>query len=218
MLVNEYISKDFPEVKDSQTVEYALMQIENYNLTHIAVFQGVEFMGNLSKETLEENSPQMKLSELKEFYELFSIDENASLLDAVQLYHNNLANVLAVLNQKHHFVGFLMLDDVMSGFSAMPFVTEPGSILIVEISNKKLSFSEISKIVESNNARIIGMFVTAYKDEDARVTIKLSAENLTSVVETFDRFDYNVVYKSFSDEKDELMKDRFEQLMKYLNG
>lgn len=217
MLVKDYISKDFPPAKFDQTVGHAIDLVKKFNLTHIPIFKGIEFEGNLLKETLEENEPKKHLSELKEFFEVFFVDEKASLLDAVQIYHNNMANVLVVLNQHHQFVGLLMLDDVISGLASMPLITEPGSIMIIEIPQKKLSFSEISNIIESNNAKVIGMFVMAYYEENVRVAVKIVTENLTSVGETFERFDYKVVYKSFNDEKEELMKDRFAQLMKYLD-
>lgn len=217
MLVKDYISKDFAPAKIGQTAGHALELVDKFNLTHIPVLEGLEFAGNLSKEILEENDASTRLSELKDFFENFFIDEKASLLDAVQIYHIHTSNVLPILNQTHHYVGMLMLDDVISGLSSMPLIIEPGSIMIVEIPQKKLSFSEISNIVESNNAKIIGMFVTAYQDENVRVALKLVSENLTSVGETFERFDYKVVYKFFNDEKEELMKERFEQLMKYLN-
>lgn len=217
MLVKDYISKDFTPVKISQTVGEALDLVVKFNLTHMPVLEGPEFSGNLSREILEEHRRETGLSELKEFFELFFVDEKASLLDSVQIYHNNMANVLAVLNRAHHYTGLLMLDDVISGFSSMPLITEPGSIMIVETPHKKLSFSEISNIVESNNSKIIGMFVTAYHDDNVRVVLKLVSENLTSVGETFERFDYKVVYKFFNDEKEELMKERFDQLMKYLS-
>lgn len=217
MLVKDYISKDFAPAKISQTAGHALKLVDKFNLTHIPVLEDLEFAGNLSKEILEENEASTVLSKLKDFFENFFIDEKASLLDAVQIYHNHTSNVLPILNQTHHYVGMLMLDDVISGLSSMPLIIEPGSIMIVEIPQKKLSFSEISNIVESNNAKIIGMFVTAYQDENVRVALKLVSENLTSVGETFERFDYKVVYKFFNDEKEELMKERFEQLMKYLN-
>lgn len=217
MMIAEYISKDFAPLKPSDTVARAMELVDKFNLTHIVVLKGSESEGNLSKETLEEYEPDTLLSDLKEFYEVFFVEEKASLLDAIQIFDQHTANVLVVLNAQQQFVGLLMLDDVISGLSAMPLINEPGSVMIVEIPQNKLSFSEISKIVESNNAKITGMFVVAYLEDSVHVAVKLASGNLTSVGETFDRFDYKVVYKFFRDEKEELMKERFEQLMKYLD-
>ena len=110
-----------------------------------------------------------------------------------------------------------MMDDVISGLSTLPFISEPGAIMIVEVSQKQFSISEVAKIAESNNARIIGLFITGYQEDKIQITIKLIAESLASVSETFERFNYTVIFKFFNDEKEDLMKDRFDMLMKYLD-
>jgi|SRR5690606_3066414 len=217
MLVIDYISKDFIPPKLNQTVKHGGKLINAYNLTHIPVFEGLNFVGFLSKETIEENEEEEKLAELNDFLEYFYVTENSSLLDAIQNFHQNNSNVLVVLNAEKQFVGMLMLEDVISAISTMPFISEPGAIMVVEVSLRQFSISEVSKIAESNNARIIGLFVTAYQDDKVQIALKLIAENLASVGETFERFNYRVVYKFFNDEKEDLMRDRFDMLMKFLD-
>lgn len=217
MLIREHISKDFTPPKIGQTVGYAHDMVEKFGLNNIPVVDGKYISGSVSRETLEEYEPDTKLSELSEYFDYCLINEKSSLLDAVQEFNKLTANVLAVVNQENQFVGFLLLEDVIAGLSSMPLFSESGSVLIVETPLKKLSFSEISNITESNNAKLIGLFVIEYNDDNVRVAVKTITDNLTSVGETFERFDYKVIYKSFNDEKEELMKERFNQLMKYLD-
>lgn len=217
MLAIDYISKDFIPPKLNQTVDHALKMINEFSLKHIPVFEGLNFIGNISRETLEENDSDTLLSELRDFTEHFYMTENGSLLDAIQKFHHNDTNILVVLNKDQQYIGLLMMDDVISGISTMPFITEPGAIMVVEVAQKQFSISEVAKIAESNNARIVGLFITAYKEDKVQIAIKLIAENLASVGETFERFNYEVIYKFFHDEKEDLMKDRFDMLMKYLD-
>lgn len=217
MLVNNYISKDFIPPNVNAPVGSAVNLLRDFNLTHIPVFEGLNFVGNISKETIEEFPADEKLTAVKDYAEYFYITENASLFDAVQNFHNHSANILPVINEEKHYLGSLMMEDVISALSVMPFIVEPGAIMTVEVSQKQFSISEISKIVESNNARITGLFVTSYENDKVRITIKLASENLSSVSETFERFGYRVVHKFYSDEKEDLMRDRFGQLMKYLD-
>jgi|SRR5690606_12126959 len=217
MLVNDYISKDFIPPKLNQTVAHGIELVNKFSLSHIPVFEGLNFIGNISREDLEETDPDLKLAEIKDFTDSFYITENSSLLDAVQKFHNFDTNILPVINEEKQYQGLLMMDDVISGLSTMPFILEPGAILVIEVSQKQFSISEIAKIAESNNARIIGLFVTGYFDDKVQIALKLISENLASVGETFERFGYTVVFKFFNDEKEDLYKDRFEQLMKYLD-
>lgn len=217
MLVSDYISKDFIPPKLNQSVAHALDLMQTFNLTHIPVFEGLNFVGSFSKETLENQTPELKLAELKEFVQFFYITSGSSLLESIQNFHTYETNLLVVLNSELHYVGLLLMEDVISELSTMPFIAEPGALLVVEVAQKNYSISEISKIAESNNARIIGLFVTAYEHGKVRVAIKMIAENLASLGETFERFDYTVLHKFFVDEKEDLMKDRFDMLMKYLD-
>lgn len=217
MLVNNYLSKDFIPPRLNHTVAHALDLIDDFNLTHIPVFEGLDFVGSFSREMLEESAAEGKISDIKDFADYFYITENASLFEAIEKFHNHTTNILPVINEEKHYLGFLMMDDVISALSTMPFIVEPGAIMMVEITQKQFSISEVAKIVESNNGRIIGLFVTGYEEDRVQITIKLIAENLASVSETFERFGYSVVLKFFSDEKEDLMRDRFDQLMKYLD-
>ena len=139
------------------------------------------------------------------------------MLEEIQQFNNQSTNILVVLDSQNHYSGMLLMDDIISGLSSMPFISEPGSIIIVEIPQKQFSVSEVAKIAESNNARIIGLFVTGYKEDKIQITLKLIADSLASVSETFERFNYTVLHKFFEDEKEDLMKDRFDMLMKYLD-
>lgn len=217
MLVTNHISKDFIPPKINQTVGHALDLVNDYQLSHIPVFEGLNFVGNLSKETLEESDEKLFISDIIDLTEHFFLSSQSSLFDAIQLYNNHLSNILPVLDHEMHYIGFLMMDDVTSALSAMPFIAEPGSIMTVSIGHKQFSISEVSKIVESNNAKIIAVFVTSYQEDKVCITIKLVAENLSSVGETFERFGYVVEHKFYHDEKEDMIKDRFGMLMKYLD-
>lgn len=217
MLVTDYISKDFIPPESNQTVGHALRLAQEFNLSHVPIFEGLSFIGNLSKEILEDNEEVKKLSELKEFNEFFYMTSNGSLLEAVQNFHTYTTNLQVVLSAELKYMGLLMIDDVISALSVMPFIAEPGAIIIVEVSLKQYSISEIAKIAESNNARIIGLFVVSYQQDTIRIAVKLISESLSSVGETFERFNYTVLHKFFNDEKENMMKDRYEMLMKFLD-
>ena len=55
MLIQEYISKDFPAFEIDAPVEEALLQVEEFGFTHIFVKKKNVFLGGICKEFLEEN-------------------------------------------------------------------------------------------------------------------------------------------------------------------
>lgn len=217
MLVSQYISKDFVPAKVNQTVGYGLDLVERWEISHLPLFRGLEFVGNLSAEVLKNYDSETLFSETEEEWEFFYINEKNSILDAIRLFNQYSANILVVLDEEHRFVGFLTIEDLIAALATMPFILEPGSVVIIETLQKQFSVSEIAKIAESNNAKITGMFISEYKEDKIQVTLKVVADDLISLVETFERFNYNVLHKFFQDKNDDLIKDRFDLLMKYLD-
>jgi hypothetical protein len=80
--------------------------------------------------------------------------------------------------------------------------------------------SEISQIVESNNAKILSSYITDTKNKERiNVSLKLNIENLNAVKQTFERYNYLVSahYQPSDIKTDNTLNDRYDSLMRYLN-
>ena len=82
---------------------------------------------------------------------------------------------------------------------------------------KDYSFSEIAQIVESNNTKLIGGFITDMKNDVVQVTIKIGSSNLNEITQTFRRYNYTILYGNNDDQFLEDLKQRSDYLDKYLN-
>ena len=79
------------------------------------------------------------------------------------------------------------------------------------------SFSEIAQIVESNNAKLIGGFITDTQNDIIQVTLKITATNFDKVLQTFRRYNYHILFGNSDDSFLEDLKNRSDYLDKYLN-
>ena len=105
----------------------------------------------------------------------------------------------------------------MSIFNESPFLSEPGNILIVEKGILDYSFSEITQIIESNDAKILGLFISKMENDVAQITIKIGDSNINNIVQTFRRYSYNIVSEHQEDTFLTNMKERTQYLKKYLD-
>ena len=137
-------------------------------------------------------------------------------MDSIKLFHTFNSNVIPVISKEEKYLGYISCDDIFNEFSKYPLFSENGAILTVQTSGLHYSMSEISQIVESNNAKIYAIFISSVKEDSVEITLKISNENLSSIDETFERYGYTVVSKHYNDEKEELLKDRFGFFQKYL--
>ena len=215
MLISEYISKDFPAFEVDSSAEEALEIASEFGFTHGFVQKNNLFLGGICKEFLEEN-PDKNLEELLIHIERFAILEGGTVLDTVKLFYTFNANIIPSINKNEEYLGYIAYDDVFNELSKYPLFSENGAVLTVETNLKSFSMTEIAKIVESNNSKFYGAFISHVNDDVIQVTMKINHDNLSSIDETFDRFGYHVVHKFYNDEKEELIKDRYQYFQKYL--
>ena len=93
------------------------------------------------------------------------------------------------------------------------------SLIILEIPSKDYFLTEIARIVESNNAHVIALSVFPFSgNAELLVSLKLDISDLTSVLRSFERFNYKVVYYYMREgEVTDIQKERLDELLYYLD-
>ena len=128
-------------------------------------------------------------------------------------------SVIPVLDQNNHYMGIITMNDLIHYFGDLSAMKQPGGIIVLEIHTNDYSLTEIAQIVESNDAKILGLYVSSNSNSTKmEVNIKINRKELTSIIQTFNRYNY-IIKASFMDENDlsSLYENRYEQFMKYLN-
>jgi CBS domain-containing protein len=214
MFIKDYISKDFPCFSLTDSIEAAREILDDFGYSHIFIKKSHHFYGAIAIDFLYEEEGTLK--DLEHQIERFAISEDSNILDSIRLFHTFNTNVIPVINKNEKYLGYIICDDIFQDLSKYPLFSETGAILTIETPARKYSMTEIANIVESNNSKFYGGFISFMSDEVIHVTIKISNENLTSIDATFDRYDYKIVEKYYSDEKSDLYKDRFGFFQKFL--
>lgn len=93
------------------------------------------------------------------------------------------------------------------------------SLIILEIPLKDYTLTEIARIVESNNAHVLSLSVMPVSGGSVLlISIKLNITDISAILRSFERFNYNVVYYFMKEgEVNDTHKDRLDELMYYLN-
>ncbi len=93
------------------------------------------------------------------------------------------------------------------------------SLIILDVAVKDYTLSEIARLVEDNNAKIIGLQTLPLEGGvSILVSIKMDVIDISAVLRSFERFSYNVVYYFMrKGEMNETYEDRLKELMHYLD-
>jgi CBS domain-containing protein len=185
--------------------------------SHVAVQENGRYLGVIPEEDVGSFNEKKKIRDYGYGLESFSANKEATWLEVLEIFTRNETNILPVLGDEMEVVGYYRLLDVLGLLIETPFFREPGGILVVAKGRKDHSFSEISQIIESNNTRILGAFITDIQNDVVMTTIKLSSENFNEVLQTFRRYNYSILFGTIQDQFLEDLKQRSDYLDKYLN-
>ena len=149
--------------------------------------------------------------------ESFFVREKTNWLDILEAFAIHNSNIMPVLTNDNKYIGYYELSDIMSLFNDTPFLNEAGGIIVIEKDKKEYSFSEICQIIESNNAKILGVFISKLDNNIVQLTVKIGHTGMNAIVQTFRSYNYHVVSSHEEDRFIEDLKDRSNYLDKYLN-
>jgi hypothetical protein len=105
----------------------------------------------------------------------------------------------------------------MKFFNETPFIKEAGGIIIVKKAMVDYSMSQITQIVESNNGKLLGLFVSDSDNETIEITIKVTLGVVNDIIQTFRRYNYEIISEHNEDNYINTLKERSDYLDKYLN-
>ncbi len=216
MVLKNLITNDFKPFGSDRSLHDFKVLAHDFKLSHVPVVEKDYFKGVLNEECFEE-CENKTLRELLSHLEKFSLTPSQTIFQAVNMFRLYGTNFIAIVSEDEKYLGYITVEDVLAEWSKSPYISEPGALLIVETNLKDYSMSEVSKIVESNNARIYGMNIHRFMEDRIQVLLKISAANVDSVIETFERFNYTLIFKSSSTEKDNFLQDRYNQFMNFLD-
>lgn len=93
------------------------------------------------------------------------------------------------------------------------------SLIILDVPLKDYTLTEIARLVEDNNARIIRLETLPLNDGiSLLVSLRMDVIDVSAVLRSFERFSYNVIYYFMREgELNETYEDRLKELMHYLD-
>ena len=217
MNLSQYIINDIKPLSITDTVGNLQMLFKQLTYSHIPVNHEGVYIGCASETDAYCFEGNKAIEEFKYALEGFFVRDTTVWLDVLEAFAQNSSNLIPVLNSNNQYLGYYELNDIINLFNETPFFAEPGGILIVEKGLADYSFSEISQIVESNNGKLLGSFISKTENDIAQVTLKIGNVNLNDIIQTFRRYSYNIVSGHEEDSFTQNLKERSDYLKKYLN-
>jgi acetoin utilization protein AcuB len=219
MLTKELINNNIPRLQLQDSVGKALQLINDFRISHLPVVSEEIFLGLISEDDLlDAKDEKLPIEVLQNNFVNAAVPDNVHFLNAVSSSIQFDTTVVPVVNNGDEYAGAITTADLLKTLGNFSGADEIGGLIVLEMERTQFAISEISRIVESNDCTILHLNTTINALTGLlTVTLHINKREIASVIATFERYEYTVVY-SFGNEKFENeIGSNYQNLMNYLD-
>lgn len=219
MIAKELISGLIPPLKLTDTGDRALIWMHEFNINHLPVIDGEQFVGLLSEDDIMDlDEPTNSVEKYRAHFFKPIVRASAHVYEVIKAAGQFRITAIPIVDDEEKYVGVVPIENLVKYFASLNSLNENGGILVLEMMKRDYSMAEIAKIVESNNAVVLSAQVASVENtEKLEVTLKLNVMDIKHITATFERFNYEVKASFQEEGYADQIKDRYDSLMNYLN-
>jgi acetoin utilization protein AcuB len=219
VLNKEIISDTLPSLNPGDSVAQALDLMADFHVADLPVVAENKLLGLINEDVLlNATDDQELISHLESSFSKIVVHANTHFFEAVQRVNEFNLTVVPVVEEDSEYVGSISVADLFRQLSGTVGANENGGIIVLEMDKVDFSFSEISKLVETNDAQITQL--NTYADSQLGsffVTVKINKLEIADIVATFQRYEYRVKYYFGEELYQNELRNNYDHLMNYLN-
>lgn len=215
--ITNYITNDFRAIDSQETIASVQDFFADVNFSHFPVLENGIFIGSIASDDVETFDTDKKAIDYKYTLERFFARKSMMWLDVLEVFAKNHTNTIPVIDENNTYIGYYEMEDIMKFFQETPFLKEQGGIIIVQKGLLDYSMGQVTQIIESNNGKILGCFISEADLENVQITVKIGVGPMNEIIQTFRRYNYEIISEHQEDAYINSLKERSDYLDKYLN-
>lgn len=218
MLAIDLNNNLIPQLQLEDTIGKALQLINDFKVSHLPVVSEEKFLGLISEDDLLDADYKAHIQTLQDDFIPAFIKENEHFLQAVNISNKYQTNIVPVVNFENDFIGTITGQNLLQALGNFSGAQQIGGIIVLKMEKSQFTISEISRIVESNEAHVWHLNSTVQPETGLLlVTIHINKKELSAVVAAFERYDYEVLYYFGEEKFENEIHSNYQHLMNYLD-
>lgn len=219
MLAHELITNTIAPLKTSDTGMFGLSLMEEYKVTHLPIVNAETYIGLISEDDIYSyNSFEEAIGGHPIANVNISVHSEQHLFEVLDLIHEHHLTLIPVVDKDDIFLGSILVSELAARLAGIMSISNPGGIIVLMMNIHDYSLSEIAQIVETNNTKILNVFVNTFAESTKiEVTLKLNSTDIEPVLQTFSRYNYDIKASYTEADLNDNLTERYDSLMNYLN-
>lgn len=219
MLNLEILSAGIPSLRLEDTVQDAKEILADQHLAHLPVVSNNKLLGCISEDNLlDTDSDEAPISSLQAYFSQVSVQGVAHILDTLHICSEFQLTLIPVLSAESEFLGSITTQDLLRHTERIIGAGDPGAIIVLEMEKVNFAFSEIIKLVETNDAQVTQL--NTYGDPMSStfyITLRINKLEVSDIIATFQRYEYKIKYYFGEEQYENELRSNYNHLMNYLS-
>jgi len=221
MLAATLINPMIPVLKLTDSVSTALDWMDEFGTKQLVVADSGAYKGIVSEDILLDIADSSAtLSRVIIIHEDIFASEDLHPYELLRMVNQFGLKVIPVLYEDRTFAGTILVSELIENFVNDLGVQEKGAVIVLKITERDYSLSEISRLIESNGTRVLSSYYSssesAHPEHESRLTLKLNRTHITPVIATLERFGYDIEEAHANDPIASVDQERLDMLLRYL--
>lgn len=220
MIAQELINQMIPALKPSDTAEKAILWMEELKINQLPVVDKKVFSGMVNENMLlDSNNLDANVGQFQLQHENCYVLNTQHFFDILKTAYDNNSDLVAVIDVNNEYIGVTTYGDTFKAFSGTAAIQSQGSILVLSMRYIDYSLSDISRIIETNDAKIMSCFMSPNPDDSSKVfiTLKINTTDLSTISVILERSGYQLIAKFHEEENNVKNLERIDNLLKFIN-
>ena len=222
MIARDLIADTVPCVKTSDEAGRVLTWMAEFKVRQLPVVNNEALLGMVTEDDLlDVEGDDVPIGNIRlSLPETTYVFEDNHLYEVLKVASTMKLDLLPVLRARDNtYLGVITSSALIEYAGDLLAVREPGGIIVLEMLQNSYSLSEIGRICESNDAKVLSLAARTIPNDPSRlnISIKLNIRELSRLIATFERFEYTISHVIFDAEQLEDYRERYENLLRYLD-
>lgn len=221
VLAEKLINRDFKPLKPDDTVSSALAKMDAWQTSSVPVIEPStkKVIGHVLFETVADiTDVKTKLSDVEWLPALYTF-QNQHVFEVARQMLQHEVRMLAVTDEMETYQGIIEKKSVLETLSSMLNIASAGSVITVMMEKPDFTLSKLVHLIETENAKILGLTVEQPEDEESllQVSLKLNLEDTSAITSSLKRHGFVVTSIAKQDLLHVDMTSRANELIRYLD-
>jgi acetoin utilization protein AcuB len=213
MIVEQLIDSQVPTLEIGMSIKDCQVVFEKCTWNSLPVINKTELIGYISRAQINEVSTPILMGASfsglvfynhQHLYEIYPLMQSAGM------------DNVAVVSAKGEYIGVVSSQSIGKCLLNTLTYRGEGSIVLLKIFHTDFILSQLARIVEENNSKIVGMMIENI-DNYYFVNLKINNLNIGPILQSFQRFAIAVEGHFSSHDAEALQKRKFDMALRHFD-